>query len=161
MKCCLSGRQPFTLLDKADEIKIRAGDFRALPDYIERFPEKTLIIELNEELPDFLDFELAKVYNEKMNGNFYIAVDNISQIELCKHYGLKFYYKYDLGAGLVGLADIQPVTAGATGGLGGDDLHNVAVLQLGVDVADAVIHLCAHQCVANAGVNGIGKVDGR
>lgn len=96
MKCCLSGRQPFTLLDKADEIKIRAGDFRALPDYIERFPEKTLIIELNEELPEFLDFELAKVYSEKMNGNFYIAVDNISQIELCKHYDLKFYYKYTI-----------------------------------------------------------------
>ena len=66
----------------------------------------------------------------------------------------------DLGPGLVALADVQPVTAGTLGALGGDDLHNVAVAQLGVNVRDAVVDLGAHHGVAHAGVNGIGKIDG-
>ena len=66
----------------------------------------------------------------------------------------------DLGAGLVGLADGQPVPAGALGGLGGQHLHNVAVAQLGVDVGDSVVDFRADHGVAHAGVDGIGKVNG-
>ena len=67
----------------------------------------------------------------------------------------------DLGSGLVGLADGQPVAGGALGGLGGEDLHNVAVVELHVVAGDAVVDLGADHGVAHAGVDGIGKVDGR
>ena len=45
MKYCLSARQQDSLLKKADEIKIELRDFRAIPEYIEKFPDKTLILE--------------------------------------------------------------------------------------------------------------------
>ena len=66
----------------------------------------------------------------------------------------------DLGAGLVGFADVQPVTAGALGVFGGQNLHNVTVVQRGVNVGDAVVNLGADHGVADTGVDGIGKVDG-
>ena len=66
----------------------------------------------------------------------------------------------DLVAGLVGLADLHPVTAGAVGRLGGDDLHDVAVFQGGVEGDHAAIDLGARHVVAHGGVDVIGKVDG-
>ena len=66
----------------------------------------------------------------------------------------------DLGAGLVGFADIQPVAAGTLGGLGGQNFHDVAVFQRGIKAGDAVIDLGTHHGVADGRVDGIGKVDG-
>ena len=66
----------------------------------------------------------------------------------------------DLVAGLVALADLHPVPAGAVGGVGGDDLHNVAVLKLGVKGDDAAVDLGSGHAVAHGGVDGVGKVDG-
>ena len=76
MKYCLSGRQPDKILKNADEIKIEVRDHRAIPDYIEKFPDKTLILELENDLPEHFDWELIVVYSEKMNGNFYCATSN-------------------------------------------------------------------------------------
>ena len=67
----------------------------------------------------------------------------------------------DLGSRLIALADGQPVPAGAFGGFGGQHLHNIAVFQGGVDVGDAVIHLRADHGISHAGMDGIGKIDGR
>ena len=83
-----------------------------------------------------------------------LAVDNVL-VPL-----LFFEPLLDFGASLVALADVQPVPAGTLGGFGGDDLHNVAVAQRGIDVGDAVVDLCANHGVAHTGVNGIGKING-
>ena len=98
MKYCLSGRQPDKILQKADEIKIELRDFRAIPDYIEKFPEKTLIIEMENEIPDDFNWDLMEVYSEKMNGNFYIATSNKYQMDVCKSKNIKFYYKYTVSS---------------------------------------------------------------
>ena len=60
----------------------------------------------------------------------------------------------------VGFADLHPVPAGASGGLGGDDLHNVPVFQRGVIGDNAPIDPGARHGVAYGGVDGVGKVDG-
>ena len=67
----------------------------------------------------------------------------------------------DLGAGLVGFAEIEPVAGRTLGGFGGQDLHDVAVFQLDVVARDAVVDLGADHRVADAGVDGVGKVDRR
>ena len=90
----MSGRQPDKILQKADEIKIEGRDHRALPDYIDKYPEKVLILELENELPEKFDWDLMMVYSEKMNGNFYMCVSNKFQMEECRIRGLKFYYRY-------------------------------------------------------------------
>ena len=66
----------------------------------------------------------------------------------------------DLGAGLVALGQLHPVTAGALGVLGGDDLHDLAGLELVVKAHDAAVDLGAGHGVADPGVDGVGKVDG-
>ena len=67
----------------------------------------------------------------------------------------------DLAAGLAGLGDLQPVPAGALGGFGGDDLHDVTVFQAGIQRHNAAVDLGADHVVAHGGVDGVGEVDGR
>lgn len=94
VKYCLSNRQPDKILSKADEIKIEARDHRAIPDYIEKFPDKTLILELENDLPNEFSWDMIVVYSEKMNGNFYCSTSNKYQMEECRTRGIKFYYRY-------------------------------------------------------------------
>ena len=46
------------------------------------------------------------------------------------------------------------------GGFGGDDLHNVTVLQLGIKLGDVAVDLGGHHVVAYGGVDAVSKVDG-
>ena len=94
MKYCLSARQPHTILKKADEIKIELRDYRAIPDYIERYPDKTLILEFTNTIPEDFDWEVIAAYVDKMNGNFYCALSDLSIAPECYLRGIKFYYKY-------------------------------------------------------------------
>lgn len=57
MKYCLSNRQPSRVLSEADEIKISPFDFAALPNYMSEFPDKTIILSINEVNFDFIDWD--------------------------------------------------------------------------------------------------------
>ena len=94
MKYCLSARQKNNLLKKADEIKIELRDFRAIPEYIEKFPNKTLILEFNNDIPEDFSWELIQAYTDKLNGNFICALSDLSIIPECSLRNIKFYYKY-------------------------------------------------------------------
>lgn len=94
MKYCLSGRQPDQLLKKADEIKIALRDFRAIPEFLEKFPEKSLILEMENNIPEDFNWDTIKTYDEISNGNIYCAISNINQMPECKLRDIKFYYKY-------------------------------------------------------------------
>jgi hypothetical protein len=108
VKYCLSARQPDNILKKADEIKIELRDFRAIPEYIEKFPNKTLILEFVNEIPNDFDWDLMQVYSEKMNGNFICALSDLTIAPECSLRGIKFYYKYTITSffELKGLKDI-------------------------------------------------------
>ena len=95
MKYCLSGRQPKNVLAKADEIKIEQRDYQALIDYIENYPDKTLILELNAELPEKFDWHKIEIYANK-HGDFYCAVANKFQMAECSLRNIKFYYRYQI-----------------------------------------------------------------
>ena len=71
-------------------------DYRAIPEYIEKYPNKTLIVEFVNELPDEFNWDVLMAYAEKLNGNFYCALSNYDQIVECKLRNLKFYYKYPI-----------------------------------------------------------------
>ena len=58
MKYCLSARQSHALLKKADEIKIELRDFRALPEYIEKFEDKVFILEFTNNIPSDFNWEV-------------------------------------------------------------------------------------------------------
>ena len=54
----------------------------------------------------------------------------------------------------------QPIAAGMMAGIG-DDLHNVAALQLGAQRHHAGVHFGAHTALAHFGVDGVGKIHRR
>ena len=85
-------------MNKADEIKIELRDYRALPDYIEKFPNKTIILDFNKDVPEDFNWEMLKVYSEKLNGNFYCAASNDFQMGIFKRLGIKFYYRYSVSS---------------------------------------------------------------
>lgn len=96
MKYCMSGRQPAVVLQKADEIKIELRDFRALPEYIEKYSNKILILEMTNDIPVDFSWDEIAVYAEKMNGNFYCALSDLNTVQECKSRDIKFYYKYQV-----------------------------------------------------------------
>src|SRR5205814_4276206 len=69
----------------------------------------------------------------------------------------------DLLAGMVGLdvveVRVQPVAARALGGLRGDDLDDLAVLELVVEADQPTIDLAADAAVADVGVDAVGEVE--
>ena len=83
MKYCLSARQPDSILKKADEIKIELRDYGAIPDYIDKYPDKALILEFINELPKDFNWDEIQAYSEKMNGNFYCALSDLSLVSEC------------------------------------------------------------------------------
>ena len=83
MKYCLSARQPDSVLKKADEIKIELRDYRAIPDYIDKYPNKVLILEMENELPEKFNWDEIQAYSEKINGNFYCALSDLSLVSEC------------------------------------------------------------------------------
>lgn len=93
MKYSLSGRQPHKNLTKANEIRIAMRDFQAIPEYIEKYPSKAIILEF-EELPKGFTWELMQSYSEKANGNLYCALNRIDFIPECTKRKLKYYYRY-------------------------------------------------------------------
>ena len=63
MKYCLSGRQPLSALKQADEIKMKYEDRERAIDYIQAFPEKTIIIEVPKDIEE-IEWKLLDAYNE-------------------------------------------------------------------------------------------------
>ena len=71
-------------------------DFRSIPNYIEDYPEKTLILEFVNEIPEDFDWNLIQAYSEMLNGNFICALSDLSIISECQLRNIKFYYKYPI-----------------------------------------------------------------
>ena len=46
MKYCISGRQPKSVLEKADEIKMRYSDKERMVEYMREWTEKTFILDV-------------------------------------------------------------------------------------------------------------------
>ena len=64
MKYCIGGRQPYSIMKKADQIKVKYEDRERIIDFVERIPEKEIILELKE-IPEVSDINTWKMYDEK------------------------------------------------------------------------------------------------
>lgn len=96
MKICVGNRQSIEYLNKADEIKVQFRDRRAIPDYIEKYPGKTIIVEhrFGDDPIDEKDWKEFKIDNTLARENFYLCLSSLQDTVLCKEYGLKFYLGY-------------------------------------------------------------------
>lgn len=94
MRYCVSARQSKEVLLEADEIKVFWNDRDIINDFIEDYPNKTIILEIPNDMISEVNWELMKMYNEKFNNNFYLCLKNLNDINLCKKNGIKFYWYY-------------------------------------------------------------------
>lgn len=92
MKFCVSGRQPYSVLKRADEIKVMYQDKDIILDFINSIPDKEIILDV----PDVeADFKLWHVYDEKFKA-FYIALHNLTRAKELNKENIKWYWPYPI-----------------------------------------------------------------
>jgi hypothetical protein len=92
MRFCVSGRQPYSIIKKADEVKFQYVDKDRILDLMEKYPDKTVILDVpgNEG-----DWKLWQMYSEKF-ADFYIALHDLSRIAEFNEAGIKWYWPYPI-----------------------------------------------------------------
>lgn len=82
-------------LKKADEIKVAYRDRKSIPDLAMDYPEATIILHYKGE-GSREDWEEYRRYSILCKENFIVALNDLSYVEDCKYYGLKYYYAYPI-----------------------------------------------------------------
>ena len=93
MKYCITGRQPYQILKKADEIKVQYQDKDRIMDFIEKIPDKTIILDIPVEETQF-DWNTLLMYKEKLD--FIITLRNLFLAEIFNTQGIKWYWPYPI-----------------------------------------------------------------
>lgn len=91
MKYCLNSRLSPKYLAQADEIKIDFRDRHSIPDLIEKYPEKTLI--LLPPIPYYnnaYDWKEISAWSLGTKGNFILSCARLQDASIAKERGIKF-----------------------------------------------------------------------
>lgn len=95
MKYCISNRQPHQVLSKADEIKVRFNDQKRIANYINDYPDKTIILSIPKDAPkDELDW--TKYAEWASTGRFIVAIKSFQYLDLCTSLKIPFYWDYPI-----------------------------------------------------------------
>ena len=91
MRYCVQGRQPYSVINKADEVYVQYNDRDKILDMVEKCPNKTVILDVpiwNSTTPEWKTWQM---YSEKFE-NFYLAIYNIVIVPEITRNGIKWYY---------------------------------------------------------------------
>ena len=92
MHYCVNGRQPYSVMGKADQIIVKWQDRERIIDFVERLPDKEIVLELTE-VPEAKEFETWNMYSEKFK-NFYIASYDLRLFDLFDMENIQWYWPY-------------------------------------------------------------------
>jgi hypothetical protein len=93
MRYCVSGRQPYSVMKRADEIKVTYADRDRIFDFIEKIPDKTIILDVPEdEKPEWNNWYM---YQDKFY-EFYIALHKLERATEFNDNGIKWYWPYPI-----------------------------------------------------------------
>ena len=92
MYFCVNGRQPYSVIEKADEVKVAYEDREILLDFVEKIPNKKVILEVPGE--DF-EWNLWHMYDEKFE-NFCVALYMLNKYDDFNKEGIKWYWPYPI-----------------------------------------------------------------
>lgn len=93
MKYCVSGRQPYSVLKKADEVKVQYKDRERILDFVEKIPDKTVILDIPVQETQ-LPWETLLMYKEKLD--FVLAIHNLHFAKIFAEQGFKWYWPYPI-----------------------------------------------------------------
>ena len=96
MKYSLSSRQSKKYLTLADEIIVESRDYRQISDLFIEYPDKMIILQIENEKLNEIDY--MKVVEEygKSSENFCCCIYNLREIDWFKEKNIKFYYGYPI-----------------------------------------------------------------
>lgn len=93
MKYCVSGRHQYSVLRKADEVRVKFEDKARIMDFIENIPDKTIILDM----PNFdVDYDTWHMYDDKFEGGFYLALHILPRAQELNEQGIKWYWPYPI-----------------------------------------------------------------
>ena len=95
MKCCLNSHQSAEYLKKADELKIKYKDRHKIIDFIENYPDKTIILDMRG-YDGLIAWDDIKRYKIMTKNNFVIALNSLEDISFCKKENIKFYWNFPI-----------------------------------------------------------------
>lgn len=94
MKICLSCHQTYNYLKNADEIKFDFKDRKAIPDFAEKYPEATMILQHNS--TEEINWKEIEDYKILCKDNFIFCIGSAADGERAKERGIKFYLGYTI-----------------------------------------------------------------
>ena len=80
MKFCLNSRYTPEYLSKSNEIKVLYKDRNTIIDFVEKYPDKTIILDLKG-YNGLIEWDDIVRYNKIAHENFFIALNNLSDIK--------------------------------------------------------------------------------
>ena len=92
MRYCVDGRQPYSVIKKADEVKFKYSDRDKILYLIEKYPNTAVILEVP---GDEGDWESWQMYSEKFD-EFYIALHKLSRAAEFNEANVKWYWPYPI-----------------------------------------------------------------
>lgn len=95
MKYCISGRQSYSVLKKADEIMVNSNDREIILDYVEKIPNKIIILDLGDNASPNFNFDLWKMYDEKFE-RFCVALHNLNYYKDMNDNGIKWFWPFPI-----------------------------------------------------------------
>ena len=92
MRYCVSGRQPYSVLKRADEIKVNYNDKDRIIDFVEKLSDKVIILDVP---GDEVDWNNWYMYADKF-AEFHIALHNLNRAQEFNDSGVKWYWPYPI-----------------------------------------------------------------
>ena len=92
MRYCVSGRQPYSILKRADEIKVQYNDKDRIMDFVEKIPDKVIILDVP---GDESEWATWTMYSDKFY-EFHIALHNLQRWEEFAARGIKWFWPYPI-----------------------------------------------------------------
>ena len=95
MNFCVDGRHSYSVLKQADEIRVAYRDKGILMDYIEKVPDKTIILDIPTEEFENVNINEILMYSEKFS-NFYACIHKLEHFLIFANNNINWYWAYPI-----------------------------------------------------------------
>ena len=89
MKYCVSGRQPYSVLKQADEVRVAYVDKDRIMDFVEQIPDKRVILELDSQIAP-IEEKVWAMYQEKFE-HFCVATNSLHMAKEMNEANIPWY----------------------------------------------------------------------